>query len=62
MFKVTLKLKQNNEWVDGPAYLLSAPELEEFSKHHDYFKVEPAKEGDEFVGTRIPTAFEELFS
>lgn len=62
MFKVTLMIKPENEWVDGPTYLLSASELEEFSKTHAYFKVESAKEDDEHVGTSIPQALKDLFS
>lgn len=60
MFKVTLKIKQNSEWVDGPAYVMDAATLTEFSQEHNYFKVEPATEEDfkKHKGWgRIPTAF-----
>lgn len=59
MFKVTLKIKPDREWVDGPVVLLNTgKEVEEFSQRHSYFKVEPATEEDvKLYGQRVPTAF-----
>jgi hypothetical protein len=60
VFKVTLKLKQNGEWVDGPVKIMTAKGVEEFSKSHEYFKVENAT--DEDIKLNIPFAFREIFA
>lgn len=62
MFKVTLKIKPNDTWVDGPVLLLSGPELSELSKTHTFFKVEDASEEDlrRHAG-KVPSAFRGLF-
>lgn len=67
MFKVTLKIKPNGEWVDGPTYVMDTETLNQFAQEHGYFKVEDATEED--IKTlrpwakvlQIPTAFAELF-
>lgn len=60
MFKVTLKIKPNGEWVDGPVRLMDGEELVEFSKSHEYFKVETVSEEDSYIhGDRdVPAAFQ----
>lgn len=44
MFKVTLKIKPNGEWVDGPVVLVKPVDMEAFSENHSHFKCEDALE------------------
>lgn len=64
MFKVTLKVNPNGEWIDGPVVLLNTGrELEEFSQQHEYFKVETASDEDVYLHSqRVPSAFEGFLS
>lgn len=60
MFKVTLKMKQNGKWVDGPVQITTNKGLEEISKKYEYFKVEEATDDD--IRLHIPLAFREIFA
>lgn len=42
MFKVTLKIKPNGEWVDGPVVLVKPDDMDTFSQTHSFFKCEDA--------------------
>ena len=61
MFKVTLKIKPNGEWVDGPVVLVKAEDMDAFSQTHSHFKVEDAILDDGYSYEQwkrpIPAAF-----
>ena len=42
MFKVTLKIKPDGEWVDGPMLLVLPKDMDAFSQTHSFFKCEEA--------------------
>jgi len=59
MYKVTLKIRPNDEWVDGPVLIVDADELTKISEKYEYFKVEDATEEDRLLwGQRIPSGFD----
>jgi hypothetical protein len=60
MFKVTLKIKPDGEWVDGPVHIVTSKGLETISEKYEYFKVEEATDDD--VRLHIPLAFREFFA
>lgn len=69
MFKVTLKIKPNGEWVDGPVVLVLPRDMDMFSQTHSYFKVEDATLDDGYSyeqwtppKAKIPSGFKEMFS